>query len=71
MECEERDRLLESYFEALDQKRRIDSRLQEITESGAPEDIAVARRLSEAAIDDCYDAWHDLNTHQDDHSCGS
>ena len=71
MECEERARLAQEYFNALDHQRRITAELKLLEESGKLELAKVAEIEAESAIEKAYEAWHGFNEHQSAHQCGA
>jgi hypothetical protein len=71
MECEERARLAQEYFDALDHQRKITAELKLLAESGRLELVKVAEIEAETAIEKAYDAWHAFNEHQSGHQCGA
>jgi hypothetical protein len=72
MECEERGRLAQEYFSALDHQRQITAKLKELVESGSsPDLVKVAEIETETAIEKAYEAWHAFNEHQSAHQCGA
>ena len=71
MECEERARLAQEYFNALDHQRRITAELKLLAESGKLELVKVAEIEAESAIEKAYEAWHAFNEHQSAHQCGA
>jgi len=71
MECEERARLAQDYFNALDHQRKITVELKLLAESGKLDLVKVAEIEAETAIEKAYDAWHAFNEHQSAHQCGA
>jgi hypothetical protein len=71
MDCEERTRLAQEYFAALDHQQRITAKLKQISGNGTPELVTVGEIEIEAAIESAYDAWHAFNEHQHAHQCGA
>jgi hypothetical protein len=71
MECEERAKLAQEYFDALDRQRKITAELKLLAENGSPELVKVAEIEAESAIEKAYEAWHAFNEHQSAHQCGA
>jgi hypothetical protein len=71
MECEERAKLAQEYFNALDHQRKITAELKRLAESGSAELVKVAEIEAESAIEKAYEAWHAFNEHQSEHQCGA
>jgi hypothetical protein len=71
MECEERARLGQEYFEALDHQRKITVELKLLAENGKVDLVKVGEIEAEAAIEKAYEAWHAFNEHQSEHQCGA
>jgi hypothetical protein len=71
MECEERAKLAQEYFDALDRQRKITAELKLLAENGSPELVKVAEIEAESAIEQAYEAWHAFNEHQSAHQCGA
>ena len=63
MECKEKLRLSEEYFDALKRQHWIRQRLELIRTDGNPQLISVSERQADAAAEECYDAWRELNQH--------
>jgi hypothetical protein len=64
MECEEKQRLTDEYFDALKRQQWIRDRLESIKAAADPQLIALAEKQAEAATDECYDAWRAMNEHE-------
>ena len=71
MECEERARLGQDYFEALDHQQKITVELKLLAENGKLDLVKVGEIEAEAAIEKAYEAWHAFNEHQSAHQCGA
>ena len=71
MECEERAKLAQEYFDALDRQRKITAELKLLAENGSRELVKVAEIEAESAIERAYEAWHAFNEHQSAHQCGA
>jgi hypothetical protein len=71
MECEERARLGQEYFDALDHQRKITVELKLLAENGKLDLVKVGEIEAEAAIEKAYEAWHAFNEHQSAHQCGA
>lgn len=71
MECEERTKLAQEYFSALDQQQRISAELKLLLASGKPELVTMAEVQADVAVQEAYDAWHAFNEHQSAHQCGA
>ena len=69
MECKEKQRLTEEYFDAFKRQQWISQRLKSIRADGDPQLISVGEKQAEAATEECYDAWHALNEHQCSERC--
>jgi hypothetical protein len=69
MECKEKRRLTEEYFDAFKRQQWVSQRLESIRADGNPQLISVAEKQAEAAAEECYDAWHALNEHQCSERC--
>jgi len=71
MECEERAKLAQEYFDALDRQRKITAELKLLAENGSRDLVKVAEIEAESAIERAYEAWHAFNEHQSAHQCGA
>jgi hypothetical protein len=71
MECEERAKLAQEYFDALDRQRKITAELKLLAQNGSRELVKVAEIEAESAIERAYEAWHAFNEHQSAHQCGA
>jgi len=69
MECKEKQRLTEEYFEAFIRQQAITLRLNALRTEGDTQLISVAEQQSDIAIEECYEAWHALNEHQCSPQC--
>ena len=69
MECKQRQRLSEAYFDALQRHRRISESMAAIREVGDPRLIEVAEAQERVAIDETYEAWQALNQHSCSDEC--
>jgi hypothetical protein len=69
MECKERQRLLEAYFDAFKRQRRISESMAAIRDAGEPRLIEVAEAQERAALDETYEAWQALNQHSCSAQC--
>ena len=69
VECKEKQRLTEEYFDAFKRQQGISQRLKSIRADGDPRLISVGEKQAEAATEECYDAWHALNEHQCSERC--
>jgi len=64
MECKQRQRLAEEYFDALKRQKWISARLQAVRATGDPQLISVGEKQEDEAIEESYEAWEALNKHQ-------
>jgi hypothetical protein len=71
VDCLERDRLSQEYFVALDEQKRIKAALAALEESANVELVALGHKQADASIEQCYEAWRELNEHLYTHECGS
>jgi len=69
MECKEKLRLSEEYFAALKRQHWIRERLELIRTGGNPELVSVGERQENAATEECYDAWREMNHHDCSNRC--
>jgi hypothetical protein len=69
MECPEKQRLIDEYFEAFKRQQWIMHRLESIRADGGPQLISVGEKQAEAATEECYDAWRAMNEHQCSERC--
>jgi hypothetical protein len=63
MECREKQRLTEEYFDAVRRQQRIRESLKALRASGDAQLISVGEKQEEAAIEEAYEAWEALNSH--------
>jgi len=69
MECKERQRLTEEYFEAFKRQQWISERLKALRGAADPQTIRVSEKQEEAAIEETYEAWTALNGHDCTERC--
>src|ERR1022692_2368674 len=63
MECKEKQRLTEEYFDAFKRQQWISQRLKSIRADADSQLVSVGEKQGEAATEECYDAWQALNEH--------
>jgi hypothetical protein len=66
VECKERQKLSDAYFDAFRQQRQIAERLGKIRESRDEASICAAETQEKVALDELYDAWQAMNQHSCD-----
>ena len=64
MECQEKQRLTDEYFDALRRQHWIRERLESIRAEGDAQTLGVAEKQADAATEECYDAWRAMNEHE-------
>ena len=69
MECKEKQRLTEEYFDAFKRQQWIRQRLNSIRADADSQLISVGETQAEVATEECYDAWQALNEHQCSERC--
>ena len=69
MECQEKQRLSDEYFDALKLQKWIRERLELIREEGDAQSVEVAEKQADAATGECYDAWRAMNEHRCHAAC--
>jgi hypothetical protein len=69
MECPEKQRLTDEYFDSLKRQRWIRQRLESIRAEGDMQSIAVAEKQADTATEECYNAWRAMNEHNCDAGC--
>jgi hypothetical protein len=69
MECDEKQRLSDEYFDSLKRQHLIRQRLESIRDEGNAQTIALAEKQADAATEECYDAWRAMNEHHCNAAC--
>lgn len=69
MECREKQRLAEEYFDSLIRQRRISESLKLLRAGSVPQLISIAEKQQHAAIEESYEAWEALNSHWCTENC--
>ena len=64
MECKEKQRLIEEYFNAFKSQQWLRQRLESMKVGGDLQAVRIAEKQAEVATDECYDAWRAMNEHQ-------
>ncbi len=71
MICADKERLFTESFEALEEQHRVLRQFAVVASFGNHEIATIAKRQSEVAIEESYDAWLALNEHQHSHRCAA
>jgi hypothetical protein len=69
MECREKQRLTEQYFDALKRQQCISEGLQVVRSGGDMSLTSILETQQEAAIEATYEAWRALNKHECSRGC--
>jgi hypothetical protein len=69
MECKEKLRLTEEYFDVFKRQQWITQRVEALKAAGDPELISVGEKQAEVATEECYDAWTAMNEHRCNNRC--
>ena len=69
MECKEKQRLVDEYFDAFKRQQWMGQRLESIRAAGDSQLIHVAEQHVEAATEESYDAWRAMNEHECSEQC--
>ena len=69
MECKEKQRLIEEYFDAFKRQQWTMQRLESIKADGDPQSIRTTEEQTNAATEECYNAWHAMNEHECSEQC--
>jgi hypothetical protein len=69
VECKEKERLIEEYFDELKCQQRMSQRLESMKADGDPQSVRVAEKQTEAATEECYYAWRAMNEHRCSERC--
>jgi hypothetical protein len=69
MECKEKRRLTEEYFDALSRQQWMKDRLESIKAEGDPLQISDGEKQADSAVEECYEAWRALNEHECSERC--
>lgn len=69
MECKEKQRLTEEYFDAFKRQRSISERLKALRAAGDPQIISIGEKQEDGAIEETYEAWDAVNRHQCSERC--
>ena len=69
MECKEKQRLIDEYFDAFKRQQWISQRLESIKVDGDPQSIRVTEEQTNAATEECYNAWRAMNEHECSEQC--
>jgi DNA polymerase I-like protein with 3'-5' exonuclease and polymerase domains len=69
VECKEKQRLIEDYFDSFKRQRWMSQRVESMKAAGDSQSVTVAEKQLEAATEECYDAWRAMNEHQCSKRC--
>jgi hypothetical protein len=69
MECKEKQRLIEEYFDTFKRQQWIMQRLESIRADGDLRSIHAPEKQSNIATEECYDAWRAMNEHECSEQC--
>jgi hypothetical protein len=69
MECKEKQRLIEEYFDTFKRQQWIMQRLESIRADGDLRSIHATEKQSNVATEECYDAWRAMNEHECSEQC--
>ncbi len=69
MECKEKQRLIEEYFDAFKRQQWTMQRLESIKADGDPQSIRTTEEQTNAATEECYNAWRAMNEHECSEQC--
>lgn len=64
MECKDKQRLVDEYFDAFKRQQWISQRLESIRADGDPQLTGAAEKQADTATEECYDAWRAMNEHE-------
>ena len=69
MECKEKQRLIEEYFDTFKRQQWIMQRLESVRAEGDLRSIHATEMQSNIATEECYDAWRAMNEHECSEQC--
>jgi hypothetical protein len=69
MECKERQRLTEEYFDALKRQNSVSKRLKALRAAGDQPGVTMGEAQETAAIEETYETWDAVNRHQCTEEC--
>jgi hypothetical protein len=71
VECKEKQRLIDEYFDAFKSQQWLSQRLESMKAGGDLQSVRVAEKQADVATDECYDAWRAVNEHQCSERCAA
>jgi hypothetical protein len=69
VECKEKQRLIEAYFDAFKCQQWMGQRLEAMRADCDPHSLSVGEKQAQVVTEECYHAWRAMNEHQCSERC--